>query len=248
MPTLKQLKLASSIISGFKTEILANATLTRFFPDNVPFMAMPDAITAAVIENYDDEKKCKFTYILDAEVVKQLPKSAFIIKNIHTIYNSSADVRFILLNDNPSNSWTISSLECVQAAKQNPITIVRDHNAKVYELKVDVNAEQFGVDESKIDEASELAFSPEFYIDSIDHPLIRDLVKNPSKNVVDVDGEVEKNPSTDKPESGSSKNQIFTPDEFDDDLLTLDDIDDDIDMDIPAELIQDDLSSLDALN
>ncbi|WP_318440452.1 hypothetical protein [Photobacterium leiognathi] len=144
---------------------------------------------------YGNEAGYKLTYIVDLEVAKQLSASNIRVKQIHTLYTQSGEVRLSLFATDPKNSWPVSFLEAVTVAKEQTISITRDHDAKVYEYKVEDCIEILACS----DEQVEAAFQGEYYIQSLDHPMVRDLVKKDSGSVVLV-GEIKSDETQSQPD------------------------------------------------
>lgn len=187
MSILKSLKLGSSEIADLKKAIPVNVKICRLPENDMPFKCLPQTIPTVVIEKHDNEAGYKLTYLVDTTVAKQLSTSSIRVKQIHIIYTQSGEVRLALFATDPKNSWSVSSLEAVTVAKEKAISISRDHDAKVYEYKVEDGIEISACSDEEVEAAFDAAFQGEYYIQSLDHSMVRDLVKKDSGSVVVVD-------------------------------------------------------------
>lgn len=181
------LKLGSSKIGQFKEPINANVANLRLFPDNVPFMCMQDSINVAVIEVYADDKMSKKTYLLADDIASQLAKSDYKIKQLFVVYTADGLVRFVILDADSINSWNRSSLECLAVAKEKNISVYRDYKAKVYSHSIEENIAPFSISDKQVDSTLCETFADEYQINSLDHPMVRDLVKKDRGSLVAVD-------------------------------------------------------------
>ncbi|PSW63874.1 hypothetical protein C0W88_17235 [Photobacterium leiognathi subsp. mandapamensis] len=184
MSILERLKLGSSEIAGLKKAMPDNAKICRLPENDMPFKCLPKTMSAVVIEKYDNEAGYKLTYIIDLEVAKQLSASNIRVKQIHTLYTQSGEVRLVFIDSNSKNSWPVSALETVTVAKEQAISISRNHDAKVYEYKVEDGIEIPVCSDEQVEAAFDAAFQGEYYIQSLDHPMVRDLAKKDSGSVV----------------------------------------------------------------
>lgn len=184
MSILELLTLGSSEITGLKKAIPANAKICRLPENDMSFKCLPKTISAVVIEKYDNEAGYKLTYIVDTKVAKQLPASNIRVKQIHIIYTQSGEVQLVFLDSNSKNTWIVSSLESVTVGKEQVISIIRNFDAKVYEYKIEDGIDIPACSDEQVEAAFEAAFDGEYYIQSLDHPMVRDLAKKDSGSVV----------------------------------------------------------------
>ncbi|HIF9135208.1 TPA: hypothetical protein ACX6QB_003574 [Photobacterium damselae] len=265
MSILERLTLGSSEIVGLNKPMPDNAKICRLPENDMPFKCLPETISAVVIEKYDNEAGYKLTYLVDLEVAKQLPAPNIRVKQIHTLYTQSGEVRLALFAADPKNSWPVSALEAVTVAKEQTISIIRDHDAKVYEYKIEDGIEIPACSDEQVEATFEAAFQGEYYIQSLDHPMVRDLVKKDSGSVVIVDEikseETQSQPDDTVTENAKTETLLAEPelvkaasvddDDFDlmsvleiklDDSMSLDtDMDMDMNMDLDDGLSLDDL-------
>ncbi|MGS0677216.1 hypothetical protein [Shewanella sp. 125m-1] len=187
MNKFNSLKLGSLSIGQLKVPINPNVANLRAFPDYIIFQSLSYSINVAVIEQYADDKKSKKTYLLDEEVASQLSTSDYKIKAMHIIYTVDGQVRFAILDVDSTNTWVRSSLELLAVAKERPISVYRDYEAKVYGYIVEESIAPFSVTDEQIDAALCETFDGEDHITSLDHPMVRNSVKKDSGSVVVVD-------------------------------------------------------------
>ncbi|WP_305370880.1 hypothetical protein [Photobacterium leiognathi] len=245
MSILERLKLGSSEIAGLKKAIPANAKICRLPENDMPFKCLPETMSAVVIEKYDNEAGYKLTFIIDLEVAKQLTASNIRVKQIYTLYTQSGEVRLVFIDSNSKNSWSVSSLEAVTIAKEQIVSITRDHDAKVYEYKIEDGIEIPTCSDEQAGAAFDAAFQGEYYIQSLDHPMVRDLVKKDSGSVVLV-GEIKSDETQSQPDdivTGNAKTETVLAET---ELVKATSVDDD-DFDLMAalEITSDDSMSLD---
>ena len=245
MSILERLTLGSSEIAGLKKAMPANAKICRLPENDMPFKCLPKTIPAVVIEKYDNEAGYKSTYLLDLEVAKQLPASSYQVKTLHTLYTQSGEVRLALFATDPKNSWIVSALEAVTVAKEQAISIIRNFDVKVYEYKVEDGIEIPACSDEQVEAAFDAAFQGEYYIQSLDHPMVRDLVKKDSGSVVVVD-EIKSDETQSQPDdivTENAKTETFLAEP---ELVKATSVDDD-DFDLMAalEITSDDSVSLD---
>lgn len=244
MSILKSLKLGSSEIAGLKKPFPANAKICRLPENDMPFKCMSETISVAVIEKYDNEAGYKRTYIVEPEVAKQLLASSYQIKTLHTLYAQSGEVRLALFATDPKNSWSVSSLESVTVAKEQVISTTRNYDAKVYEYKIEDGIEIPACSDEQVEAAFEAAFDGEYYIQSLDHPMVRDLVKKDSGSVVVVEikpDETQTQPDDTVVENAKTETLLVEPE-----LVKATSVDDDdFDLMSALEITSDDSMSLD---
>ncbi|MCD9464487.1 hypothetical protein CJF25_16095 [Photobacterium phosphoreum] len=245
MSILKGLKLGSSEITGLKKAIPANAKICRLPENDMPFKCLPETISAVVIEKYDNEAGYKITYLVDLEVAKQLLASNIRVKQIHIIYTQSGEIRLALFATDPKNSWPVSALESATVAKEQVISISRNHDAKVYEYKVEDGIKIPACSDEQVEAAFDAAFDGEYYIQSLDHPMVRDLVKKDSGSVVLV-AEIKSDETQTQPTDTVTENTKTETFLAEPELVKATSVDDD-DFDLMAalEIKSDDSMSLD---
>lgn len=245
MSILELLTLGSSEITGLKKAIPANAKICRLPENDMPFKCLPKTISAVVIEKYDNEAGYKLTYIVDTKVAKQLPASNIRVKQIHIIYTQSGEVQLVFLDSNSKNTWIVSSLESVTVGKEQVISIIRNFDAKVYEYKIEDGIEIPACSDEQVEAAFDAAFDGEYYIQSLDHPMVRDLVKKDSGSVVVVD-EIKSDETQSQPDDTVTENAKTETFLVEPELVKATSVDDD-DFDLMAalEIKSDDSMSLD---
>lgn len=245
MSILELLTLGSSEITGLKKAIPVNAKICRLPENDMPFKCLPKTISAVVIEKYDNEAGYKLTYIVDTKVAKQLPASNIRVKQIHIIYTQSGEVQLVFLDSNSKNTWIVSSLESVTVGKEQVISIIRNFDAKVYEYKIEDGIEIPACSDEQVEAAFDAAFDGEYYIQSLDHPMVRDLVKKDSGSVVVVD-EIKSDETQSQPDDTVTENAKTETFLVEPELVKATSVDDD-DFDIIAalEIKSDDSMSLD---
>ncbi|WP_318496159.1 hypothetical protein [Photobacterium leiognathi] len=245
MSILERLKLGSSEIAGLKKAMPDNAKICRLPENDMPFKCLPKTISAVVIEKYDNEAGYKLTYLVDLEIAKQLSASNIRVKQIHTLYTQSGEVRLVFIDSNSKNSWSVSSLEVVTVGKEQVVSIIRNFDAKVYEYKIEDGIDIPACSDEQVEAAFDAAFQGEYYIQSLDHPMVRDLVKKDSGSVVLVD-EIKSDETQSQPDdtvTENAKTETFLPEP---ELVKATSVDDD-DFDLMAalEIKSDDSMSLD---
>jgi hypothetical protein len=245
MYIFKDLTLNSSKTAGLNKPMPVNAKICRLPENDMPFKCLPETISAVVIEKYDNEAGYKLTYIVDLEVAKQLLASNIRVKQIHIIYTQSGEVRLVFIDSNSKNSWIVSALEAVTVAKEQAISIIRNFDVKVYEYKVEDGIEIPACSDEQVEAAFDAAFDGEYYIQSLDHPMVRDLAKKDSGSVVLVaeikSDETQSQPGDIVTENAKTETFLAEPE-----LVKATSVDDD-DFDIIAalEITSDDSMSLD---
>lgn len=245
MSILELLTRGSSEITGLKKAIPANAKICRLPENDMPFKCLPKTISAVVIEKYDNEAGYKLTYIVDTKVAKQLLASNIRVKQIHIIYTQSGEVQLVFLDSNSKNTWIVSSLESVTVGKEQVISIIRNFDAKVYEYKIEDGIEIPACSDEQVEAAFDAAFDGEYYIQSLDYPMVRDLVKKDSGSVVVVD-EIKSDETQSQPDDTVTENAKTETFLVEPELVKATSVDDD-DFDIIAalEIKSDDSMSLD---
>ncbi|HHF3060700.1 TPA: hypothetical protein ACPJ0X_002123 [Vibrio diabolicus] len=230
-------------VANFKADIPSNALANMMPSDGVPFMAKFDVQKMLTIERYDDDTGYKSTYYVDADVAQSLPKKEVSQKVLHVLQTTKDDIRFVLLSNNPSNSWNRSKLDAVKVSdKGKVISVKRNKEAGVYSYSLEHDIAPFDVDMSLVAKAFDETFGGEYHIDSLEHPVAQALLENKGEFVDVVDGDTEqkqvnddaddervRDPSedgifSDDPEPLEELEEIEIEDEIDLDDLDFDDI------------------------
>ncbi len=174
-------------ISNYQSEIPLNAINLMMPSDGVPFIVKFNFSRILVIEKYDDDSNFKLTYYVDASIAEQLPKNNFAHKFVHVLQTLSGEIRFALMSQNPTNSWNRSKLEGIKVSDEgNVISMIRDKEANVYAHKIEHDIPLFEIDMNKVAESFKETFSDQYYINSLEHPMIKDLLTETGE-IVDVD-------------------------------------------------------------
>ncbi len=189
MGFLNNLIKQSDFVAETKKTMPANSINLMVFADDVPFWTECNVAKLALIEVYDEESGFKKTYLIDTSIVEELDSKHFTVKNLHILTSMMGEIRFALLSDKPTNSWNRSKLEGLLASsKGKAVSFKRDSLSKVYGWSIEHDVEVTGVDMEKADEVLTETFADEFTISSMDHPVIKKLLKkDESVDVVDVD-------------------------------------------------------------
>ncbi|MGR5452262.1 hypothetical protein ACP3V3_21430 [Vibrio sp. PNB22_3_1] len=227
MSILTKLKLASHPLKGVLNQP-DNVTLRRMFPDGVPFKSRKSVVTAAIIEKTNSEQH-KLAYVLGEEVIAALKPSDYQVKDVNVIGTVDGKTRLILTNPRSNNSWVTSNIETLGLSVDKPVSVVRDYDAKVYVPTVHHDHENFELLDEAVEDVINRVFEG-YYIQSLDHPMVRDLVKKDSGCVVVVDENQPDDPDAEKAMSSEIVEPIKTTGTEDDGEVALEIPDMDMDM------------------
>lgn len=172
--------LESSKIEELKVILPKNVMNTRPITGR-PLRASKKVLSVAVMTKYEEERK--FTYLINSETAKLLPKSAYQVKDLFTTYDEFGSIRFLILSSESNNTWQRSLRESITLAQSTTIELKTDHEAKVYVYHQKEGAILEEPSSESISEQFQQTFD-EFYIDTPEHPLIRE---KSGKHVVVVD-------------------------------------------------------------
>jgi hypothetical protein len=187
MNLLAKLKLGSTSLCITQSALPDNAAFTRFPKDGVAFKCQTDPLNVATIEQNSTEQLCKFTYVLSEAVRDALKPRDYLIKRCNIVVTVDSQVHLVLTNPSSNNSWVKSSLEVLELAKLQPVSVTRDYDEKVYSSMAHNDLEDFKISDEDVEGAFERIFGGEYFINDLDHPMVRDLIKKDNGSVVAVD-------------------------------------------------------------
>ncbi|MEZ9275518.1 hypothetical protein AB4121_08920 [Vibrio sp. 10N.286.54.B2] len=159
-----------------------NVTLRRMFQDGVPFKCRKAVFTAAIIEKTEPEQRHQLAYVLGEQVIAALKPNHYQVKEVNVVSTADGRTRVVLTNPYSNIPWVISNRKALDKAVKKPVSVVRDHDAKVYDATVHHDHENFNVSNEAVEDVVSRVFG-DYYIDSIDHPVVRELVKQTCANV-----------------------------------------------------------------
>ncbi|MCL1056798.1 hypothetical protein L2729_02180 [Shewanella gelidimarina] len=185
MNLFKHLEKQANSVSTFKADLPVNSLALMMPSDGVPFVAKSNVQPILVIEEYEEDG-FKSTYYVDYEIAKSLPKKKVASKVLHILQTDDSEVRFVLLNHKVSNSWNRSKLEAVKMSDEGKvISVTRDRDAGVYAPMIEHDINLFDIDMDLVSTKFDETFGGEFYIDSLDHPVVKKLLGSEGE-LVDV--------------------------------------------------------------
>lgn len=237
MTLLEKLNKQKQRAEEFKKDIPFNALATMMPSDGVPFMAKSDWMPVLVIENMDADTGFKETFLVDADVAQSLPKNKVSSKMMHVLQTQKDEIRFAILSHKPTNTWNRSKLELIQASNDGKVVSVkRDKEASVYGFSIEHDIAPFEIDMVLVEESLEQAFGGDYFIDSLEHDMAKQLLEGEGEYVETPDGvddkkeldeetvevETSHNDEIEKPKPIS----LSESDEWDVDDIKLDDEDD----------------------
>lgn len=184
MISIDKLSSQSAEAASLKMNFPSNVKNTRPFL-STPFLTKKLADSVAVIHQY--EEKTKYTYLLDLTVAKQLPSNEFQVKKLFVACSANNQIRFSLVDEQSENPWVRSLVEALHVAQEKPVQMQVDHDAKVYTFESIEDPERFDIDEQFVDDQLKATFDGDYYIESLDHPLIQKILSKRDKSIVAVD-------------------------------------------------------------